>query len=178
LRWIFRQASVAETRVKDHGTGLLERGHHRGIELRLATCVDRRAVFGRHVLGIDDVLDADGNAMQRPDAQTLPAPLIGPARLLESEVAVEVGPRLHDLLTFRDPLKAGRDQHLRRDFTRHDAPRGFGRGQLRQVGHGDVHQVDSVAAGPDRMQPSDARSVICRRLRTAAIERFRGRCRG
>ena len=49
----------------DGGAGLLQQHHHRGIRARLVAAIDFRTHLGRHVLGVDDVLDADGNAAQR-----------------------------------------------------------------------------------------------------------------
>ena len=47
---------------------LLQHHHHGRIAARPISPVDRRAHFGREILGIHDVLDADRNATQRPGA--------------------------------------------------------------------------------------------------------------
>ncbi len=53
--------------------------------------VDRRAVLGRHVIGVDDVLDPDRHALQH----SRPAGPIDRARLAESEFGVEPDPGLN-----------------------------------------------------------------------------------
>ncbi len=50
----------------NHGTGGAGQRHRRGIGRRPMTVVDRRAVAGRHIDAVDDVLDADRNAVQQP----------------------------------------------------------------------------------------------------------------
>ena len=49
----------------DGGAGLLQQHHHGRIRARLMAAIDHRSHLGRHVLGVDDVLDADRDAAQR-----------------------------------------------------------------------------------------------------------------
>ena len=49
----------------DHGAGGAQPGHRRGIAARRAAGPQGRAELGRHVAGVEDVLDADRHAVQR-----------------------------------------------------------------------------------------------------------------
>src|SRR3954468_9207386 len=50
--------------AEDQAAGLLEERDARGVGLRAVAAVDRRAVLGRQVRRVDDVLDADRHAVQ------------------------------------------------------------------------------------------------------------------
>ena len=54
--------------AEDDGTGGAQRRDAGGVLVGLAALEERRAVLGRHVGRVDDVLDADGYAVQRADA--------------------------------------------------------------------------------------------------------------
>ena len=49
----------------DGGAGLFQEHHHGRVRARLMAAIDRRAHFGGHISGVDDVLDADRDAAQR-----------------------------------------------------------------------------------------------------------------
>ena len=64
----------------DDRAGCAQPRHRRAVAHRLAT-EQRRAAFGRVVGGVEDVLDADRNAMQRADRMAVAAALVERARL-------------------------------------------------------------------------------------------------
>jgi hypothetical protein len=67
------------------------------------SAVNGRAVLGRHVGGIDDVLDANGNASQR----TALGILVERACLRHDKVGIEELPCLHRRLSRSDAFQAG-----------------------------------------------------------------------
>ena len=82
----------------DHRTGFAQRGDARGIALGTEACEQWRAVLGRHVGGLDDVLDADRHAVdlgQRPAlAPAGRGPVGGRARACEVEIDEGADPGL------------------------------------------------------------------------------------
>ena len=69
--------------AEQQAAGLAGQRHAGGVALRLPALVDRRAPFGRHVGGVDDVLDAERHAGERALARRrgrARAPLRSPAR--------------------------------------------------------------------------------------------------
>jgi hypothetical protein len=81
---------------------------------RFAACaaMQRRAVLGRHVGGVDDVLDADGNPAERPGRFARAAQVVRGPRLRERKVFVEERPRLYFGLDGANALEARLDQFL------------------------------------------------------------------
>ena len=61
----------------DHGTGRAQAGDRIGVASRRAPGPQGRAELGRHVAGVEDVLDADRHAVQRPQRLAVPAMLVG-----------------------------------------------------------------------------------------------------
>jgi hypothetical protein len=68
--------------------------------------VQHGAVLGRHVGGVDDVLDADRDAVQRADRLAAALALIRGARLRERVLLVEELPRLDGRLELAEALEA------------------------------------------------------------------------
>ncbi len=81
--------------------------------LRLATLVQYRTALSRIVRGVDDVLDADGQAVQGAGRQAGLAKLIGGLCLLQRFVAIQVSPGTNRRLEFVDTCEAGCYQFLR-----------------------------------------------------------------
>ena len=57
---------VATVLAHDHRTGIGQTPRYRGILVRDTVCVHFRAIGGQDVLGVDNVFEADGNTVQRP----------------------------------------------------------------------------------------------------------------
>src|SRR3546814_9863696 len=74
------------------------------------TLFKRRAVLGGHADGVDDVLQADRQAVQRADRAAPGTVLVELARLLHDMVAVEIGPGADLRLAPADLLQAGAGQ--------------------------------------------------------------------
>jgi hypothetical protein len=91
--------------------------------------VQHRAVLGRHVGGVEDVLHAHRHAVQRPDRLARALALVGRARLRQRVLLVQESPRLHLRLERADALEAGLDQLLRSQPAFTDFARGVGRGE-------------------------------------------------
>ncbi len=119
---IARRAGVTVAEFGGHGlaedktAGLAD---HRGagrIGHRNVAGIDRRVEAGRHARDVDDVLDADGNAMQRSGRLLR----IGFPCLRHRLVRIEMRPGHHRIVAFGDPLEAARNQFLRREFALRD----------------------------------------------------------
>src|SRR5262249_55352165 len=68
--------------------------HYRGVVAGPTTGGERRAALGRVIRRLDDVLDRDRNAVQRPERMAVRAPLIEATRLRERMVTIEMRERL------------------------------------------------------------------------------------
>jgi hypothetical protein len=99
--------------AEDHRTRGAQQAHDRGVGARPPPGMEHRAVLGRHVGGVDDVLDADRQAVQGPERPAALALLVGGARLPERVLRVEERPGLDLGLARLDPLQAGLDELLR-----------------------------------------------------------------
>ena len=88
----------------------------RRVPCRAVAAVDARAVFGRHVSGLDDVFDAERNALQHVASR---APVVLP-REHERPFDIEVLPRLDLRLTRLDALSARGDERRTRELALHD----------------------------------------------------------
>ena len=80
--------------------------HDRRIVPRPAAGVDRRAVLGRHVGGVDDVLHPDREAVQQPERPAGGAVAVERLRLLQDMVGIEIRPRANAGLALGDNLQA------------------------------------------------------------------------
>ncbi len=74
-----------------------------------------RAEFGRHVAGIENVLNADRNPMQRSNRPALLALAVRDLRLAQGMVAVEEGPGLHLGINLIDTGEAAAHEFDRRN---------------------------------------------------------------
>ena len=105
----FRGDGLAE----NHAARLPEERHARRIALRPVAAVDRRVVFGGQIGGVDDVLDAEGHAVQARAARHA----IERARLRERRFAIDERPGAHRFIARGNALEAGGDERFRRCFT-------------------------------------------------------------
>ena len=67
--------------------------------------MDRCAPLGRHVGGVEDVLDADRDAMQRPERRFAPARGVKGRSLSTHHRRIDEGPGFQLRLLVRDPLQ-------------------------------------------------------------------------
>ena len=112
---IARRTRVEIGELRRHGlaeddcAGRPQPHHGGGIAVRAPPGKQRRAAFGRIVGGIEDVLDADRNAVQRTDRQPIAATLVERARLRERVVTVEMDEGVDLVVERRDAIEAGTD---------------------------------------------------------------------
>jgi hypothetical protein len=69
--------------AEDHGARRPQPFRHGGIAHRATAGVDARPHFGRHVVRIEDVLEPDRDAVERPDRAAGFASFVGIARAVE-----------------------------------------------------------------------------------------------
>ena len=91
----------------DRAAGHAQQRDAGGVGERPVAAIDRRAVPGRHVDGVDDVLDPD----RQPGEQARPAGAVGRARLRQRLLRVEPGPGL-DRSALGGAVEAGAGQRL------------------------------------------------------------------
>src|SRR5262249_12048830 len=101
----------------------------------LTALEDGGSVLGRHISGVDDVLDADRDAIERTDTLALAARRVRGARLGQGMLAVEMGEGLHIGLALSNAVQTRRDQLFRRCRPIADGLRGLGCRQLCQRAH-------------------------------------------
>ena len=102
--------------AEGYAAGAPDHRHAGGIGTRPVALVDGRAVGGRHVGGVDDVLDADGHAVQRAARRFA----VARPRLGHRPVAIEIGPGADLALARGDAVEARPHQVLRGDLARGD----------------------------------------------------------
>ena len=113
---VARLARVIDGELGGHGLAQDHRARgaqaldHRGVPGRPAPGVQHGAVLGRHVAGIDDVLDADRDAVQRPLRPAEPPRLVAAPGLGAGELGIEEGPGLDARFVVGDPGQAGLGQ--------------------------------------------------------------------
>ena len=100
----FRGRGLAE----DDAACAAQQSHGRGVGARTMARVDRGVVFGRHVRGVEHVLDAHGHAVQR----TARRRFVERAGLCERCVAGDVHPGFELTVARGDALETGRHQGL------------------------------------------------------------------
>ncbi len=88
----------------------LSSANDEGIGRRLAAGKNRRAEFRRKVLGVDDVLDADGNAGERPHHFSPRPPRVAGPRRLDGRLAADAHPSADLRVAPRYTLEAGPDK--------------------------------------------------------------------
>ena len=102
---------------------------------RLAALEQRRAAFGRVVGGIEDILDRDRNAVQRPDANSrCGGARRAPRAWLSAVVRIEMREGVHLVVDRGDALETGADIFFRRHLAAGDLLGGLDRGQRYQFG--------------------------------------------
>ena len=94
--------------AEQHAAGLARQRDAGGVALGLAALVDRRAPFGRHVEGVDDVLDAERHAGERA---ALAAVVEGAGRG-KRRVRIDMRPGVHLALARGDAVEAGARHRL------------------------------------------------------------------
>src|SRR5689334_4701861 len=82
--------------------------HTGGIGSRLEALIGSGAVSSRHVLGVHDVLDADGNAVER----TAPRAAVARPSRGERPLRVEMLPGSDDRLALGDAVEIGAGQRF------------------------------------------------------------------
>jgi hypothetical protein len=102
--------------AQDHRARRAQPLDHRGVPGRPPPGVEWCAVLGRHVARVDDVLDADRDAVQRPLGPADPPRLVAAPGLGAGELGIEEGPGLDPRLVGRDALEAGLGQLERADL--------------------------------------------------------------
>jgi hypothetical protein len=123
--------------------------------------VDRRAVRGRLVGGVDQVLDPDGDPVERAERLLRVAVarlLVALPGLREGLLGVEVGPGVQLVLALGDELEARGHDLLAGGRTGADGGRGRQRRPRRGGGAVPAHAVRAVASRPrrSRLAPSAA----------------------
>src|SRR5690606_41406556 len=89
-------------RLAEHDrAGALGRGYAVRIRRRPVSAIDRRAVFGHEAGRVDDVFDADRQAVQRPHDRTI----VQDACALERRVRVDGGPCAERGIALADALE-------------------------------------------------------------------------
>jgi hypothetical protein len=106
---------------QEHAASLPQKGHAGSVGFWSMFAVDWRIVFCRHVGGVDNVLDADGDAVQQA-ARPLS---VDRSRLFDGIFGIEKGPCVHSVLARGDPIETRDDQCLAREFAARDPTRGF-----------------------------------------------------
>lgn len=120
--------------------------------------MQRRAVLGRKILGIDNVFYAHRDAVQRPCRVALSALFISPPGLIESVLGVQMRSGFDPGVDFLDPVEAGLDQFFGTDRAFAQSPNGLG------CGKGEKGHV-AGDAGDDRNRGVEATLSIDRFLR-------------
>ncbi len=113
--------------AEQHAARSARQGGGTGGEAGPAAGIDRRAVAGRHVGGIEDVLDPERYALHQRAA-------VGPARRGERLVGGDVDPGAHHRLAVADSLEAALDNGLGGEAARLDAADDLGGGQAMRFG--------------------------------------------
>ncbi len=117
---------------------LAEQGDGGGVFHRPMSGVQDRAVLGRHVLRVEDVLDPHRNAVERTERLPFPPRQVRRARLVQGMTGVQVRPGADPLLERRDAVEAGAHQRFGGDPAVADRPGrldGAQEGRIRRCVH-------------------------------------------
>ncbi len=116
----------------DDGAGGAQLRHQRGVHAGAAAGVERGAVLGRVVLGVDDVLDADRDAVERPQRAAGPAVRVERIGLRAGMGGVDRGEGVDLALARLDPGKARVGDLARGQGAGSDLPGDFNGGRRAQ----------------------------------------------
>ncbi len=104
--------------AQDHRARIPQELGHEGIAFRLMAGEQIGAVFRRHICGIDDILEADRNTVQRSLDLAPRAGSIEGSRLGQCRVGRHMHPGFDIGLARLDTVQARTDQFFRGQFTR------------------------------------------------------------
>ena len=147
IMWVARLAGLLMRELGRHrlaendAAGAAQHRHRRGIARRLMALVGGRAVFGRHICRVVDVLQSDREAAQRQRAQAPGVLARDRARLVDREI----GERADILLARGNGCGAEIDHALGRELARLDAARKIEGGE-QAVGTGEHGRVPVARA--------------------------------
>ena len=123
-------------RLAQHdGPSLLELGDHGGVVVGHEVGVEGRAGCGLHACGVEDDLQADGDAVQGPRGRSLGNGLLSTGGRAQHFFAVDGDPRLQVLLGV-DAGQQGLGQLHRGELAGGDLLCRLGQAQLIRLGHG------------------------------------------
>ena len=118
----------------DDGARLAQQRHRGGVACGLAAGVQDRAIFGRHVMGIEDILDAHRHPVQRAQAGSRLAPFLCGLGLGQGVFLVQVGPGADGVLDLLYAVEARSHQFFRSQLAVADFAGGVGGGQTGRSG--------------------------------------------
>ena len=101
---------------------------------RTPAAVEDGAVLGRQIARVDDVLQPDRHAVQRPGRAAGAAEAIRRLRLPHDVVGIEMRPRLHLRLALGDPRQARLGELDRLDRAARDLVARLKRGEIGEAG--------------------------------------------
>ena len=87
----------------NHRAGRAQPCHDCRVARRRASGINRRAAFGRHVRGIENIFDRDRHAVQRTDRLTAQTERVGRARLRERVLGIKKRPRFNLRIDLANP---------------------------------------------------------------------------
>ena len=112
---------------------LAQQSRHGGIFKRAAAFIQRRAALGGHIVGIDNILDADGKAVQRTHWLAGLFSLIQRPGLFERQIVVHIGPGANHIFALGNSRQARPRQILGREIFRFKPGPGFNSAERPQL---------------------------------------------
>jgi len=122
--------------AEDDRAGLAQPTDRGCIGLRTTPCKNWRSALGRIIGGVENILDADRNAVQRADALAICLFAIEFASLLQCVLWIDMDKRVDLAVHCGNPLQAGGYIFLRRNHSARDFVRGFSCRKCGYVGLG------------------------------------------